>query len=746
MTTSQQDYGELMAADLWADTCQSSCAVVGSDGKKRFINFVVHGGTAEITDDNYTNIDRMNDSKLTMYAYLSDGSLEYSLDLPSFSEGSTADSIVDQPHGSIAVYACNGADYLAASASGGFAYVLYGPGCRSDTFAPYDRVTTSQLLFTQKTLHPTITQTANNSSTETASTVASDGSPTNPYAPIGVGWTIVSATGTTVIAASAGGPSGSSYTEVDQVAHDASVLDAQNFIKSTMDTMTTVDSFLDTAFPATDFTENYSCSYAWSNSISGATATTNVSGYYTYRVNAYAAARASFSVMSYSAAQYVLLKINVATGLYSAITPFELTETFSDSDIQFDTVKDYSGFEPVITGRFAAPAGVYQNAFNAHSSSVLAYGDQAWWGHASPTKYPSALLEMGPISGAVASSPNIQYQAVTFPTSSVIYSGSPIINHALASHHTPLEAFRYTFVPLDTGATLTINNSEHMISYAHPRRLPSQDAFFIYRWAWTTDKDPTATVDPLGTIPDNAQMGDRYTMVSGCASVDQPFLFADTQRGLSVVAPSEENPSPAPSVTQFVVPVRDGSGMSKDWRWFQNMSGGNPFYNVPTGVIHLYLVDPLRGLWRYMGPAKESSGAAGTFGTDTSASGPYLTSQRTSRVVNLGGVLACTSLFGALEPTIDFALRDEQDGSDSTYPASTLSTVGFNEALWLVCSNDGTNWVKVQKLTEPYHDLATGKEGDSISLKAGSTKLIGYGPRQCPIASAPCLITKPVGG
>ena len=399
-------------------------------------------------------------------------------------------------------------------------------------------------------------------------------------------------------------------------------------------------------------------------------------------------------------APYALKRINVATGAIEDLTPTPMGTLLTQTDLVYASGTNYIAIPPL----------AYKQMFYACTSCILAYGDDAWWGHEEPSKFPTTAQELQRYSGGTTTSGGIeQILDVTFPTSTTTFGGQPIIKHQFGARHVPMEAFNYTFTPLVAGSPMTINHPAHLVSHVHPFELASQDSI-VYKWAAdTVDLDPGVPVDPQAQIPDNANVGDRYNMISGCVSVDTPFLFANTQRGVTIIDATEDVPNPLPSTTQFVVPVRDGSGLSKDWRWYENMPGTNPFYGVPTGVIHLYLVDPVLGSWKYMGPAKEATGATGTTFTDTGADGPYLTSQRTSRIVNLSGVLACTSVFGAMLPTKANALRDEQHGSSTNWPASVDGGVGFTEELWLVCSNDGTNWVKVAKLTERWQDLAVDK-------------------------------------
>lgn len=434
-------------------------------------------------------------------------------------------------------------------------------------------------------------------------------------------------------------------------------------------------------------------------------------------------------------APYKLKRLDVVSGAITDFTPSPMSTVLTQADLVYASGTDYIAIPPL----------AYKQMFYACTSCILAYGDQVWWGHEEPTKFPTTAQELQRYSGGTTTTGGIeQILDVTFPTSTTTFSSALIIKHQLGARHTPMETFNYVFVPLSTGSPLTINHPAHFVSHVHPFELPSQDSI-VYKWAAdTVDLDPGPAVDPQAQIPDNANVGDRYNMISGCVSVDTPFLFSSTQRGVTIIDATEDVPNPLPSATQFVVPIRDGSGLSKDWRWYQNMAGSNPFYGVPSGVIHMYLVDPVLSSWKYMGPAMEASGATGSVFYDTAASGPFLCSQRTSKIVNLDGVLSATCVFGAMLPTKANALRDEQHGSSTTWAASIDSAVGFTEELWLICSNDGTNWVKVAKLTERWQDLAADKKGDSISLTAGSTKLIGYGPRNLPIASAPCLLRKPV--
>lgn len=613
MAETTEFYGELMATGLRADTGQQSVTVLGSDGKKRLVNFIVHGGDIKV--DLTTHVDsplEMLNATLTAYIYTSDGNLEQAVNFPN-----VWDSVADASESTQAfrrmqaIFAAAPADYISgASPSGGYAYVLYGPGIELVSYAAGQELTACGLAVNTDTTLP-------------------DPDPLNRI----------------VLAL----------------------------------------------------------------------------------------------------APYALKRIDVVSGAITDFTPAPLGTLLTRGDMLFS-----GGPDPTTGGYYSIsiPPLAYKQMFYACTSCVLAYGDQVWWGHEEPAKFPTTLEEMGEYSGGtvdVPGTPEIIVNA-TFPTSVVTFSGQQVVKHQFGARHDPFEAFKYTFTPLADGVPLSITHPAHLVSHVHPKELPSQDNS-LWQWAWTVDLDPGTGVDPQAEIPDYANVGDRYNMISGCVSVDTPFLFTNSQRRVTVINATEEAPSPAPSATQFVVPIRDGSGLSKDWRWYQNMPGANPFYGVPTGVIHLYLVDPVLGLWKYMGPAKESTGATGTLGTNTGADGPYLTSQRTSRVVNLNGVLAATSVFGAMKPTKSDTLRSgDRHGSGSLtgYPPSADSAVGYTEELWLVCSNDGTNWVKVAKLTERWQDLASDKKGDSISLRAGSTKLIGYGPRNLPIASAPCLLRKPV--
>ena len=684
MALTQEFYGELFTTGHWADTAQRSVVVHGSDGKKRLVDFMVHGGTATVDIVAHPSSPQgAQGVQVSAYIYTSDGALERTVSLPNTWTGLDAHGAVLLTN-SQALYAVAGADFIAADSTGGYAYILYGPGVENATFGP-------ERLFTPL-FNPTVTVTRQ----------------------------------ADIVNAPSGAPAGGDpFPTIDaEIARVNPILS---------DMAASIDRFM---------TEpNYS-NVIYHND-----------GYSTIssRLN-------GDDDILVTGTGYRLYRINVATGAATDVTPAFMAQQFDYTSFVLSTSLVPMVRPPVparpdtyaygeVSYSFSVPADFYKQFFYACTGSLLARGDRVWWGHAEPTVFPSTPAELGRFTGGTVDSPGTPERILnlTFPTSTVQFSGQPIINHQLGARHIPMEGFRYKYEEVGGGPALSISNPQHFVSQVHPSVLPSQDSS-VNQWAWTVDLDPGAPVDPQAQIPDVSGVGERYTMVSGCVSVDTPFLFSNTQRGVTIIAPTEEVPNPAPSATQFVVPVRDGSGLSKDWRWYQNMVGANPFYGVPTGVVHLYLVDPVLGLWKYMGPAMEATGAVGTAFTDTGADGPFLTSQRTSRIVNLHGVLACTSLFGAMKPTMASTMRSEQAGSGSlaAYPASALTAVGFTEELWLVCSNDGTNWVKVAKLTERYHDLATGKEGDSISLKAGTTKLIGYGPRNLPIASAPCLIRKPI--
>ena len=682
MALTQQFYGELFPAGHWADTAQRSVVVLGSDGKERFVEFIVHGGTATVDlDAAPLNPQGAQGVQVSAYIYTSDGALERTVSLPNTWTGLNA-------HGAIfltdsqAIYTVAGADFIAADSTGGYAYILYGPGVENSTFGP-------ETLFTPLG-NPTITVTRN----------------AKIYSPN------TSSTG--------GDPATAIQAEIDRVNPILTAMGAS------VDTFFATDNFDIEIYHNAGFTPVRS-------QLTGKDEV-NVTGtgFRLYRVNV-ATGAATDMTPTFMAQQFTADQFVQSTAVVLEVMPSStaiVLLTWASGYVQYD---------------FSVPADFYKQFFYACTGSLLVYGDNVWWGHAEPTVFPSTPAELGRFTGGTydGSGTPERILNLTFPTSTTQFSGQPIVKHQMGARHIPMEGFRYKYEALGAGLDFTISNAQHFVSQVHPSRLPSQDNN-VFKWAWTVDLDPGAPVDPQAQIPDVSGVGERYTMVSGCVSVDTPFLFSNTQRGVTIIAPTEELPNPAPSATQFVVPVRDGSGLSKDWRWYQNMPGANPFYGVPTGVIHLYLVDPVLGLWKYMGPAMEATGAVGTAFTDTGADGPFLTSQRTSRVVNLHGVLACTAVFGAMKPTKADALRSERAGSTTAYPASADSAVGFTEELWLVCSNDGTNWAKVAKLTERWQDLVSDKKGDSISLKAGTTVLIGYGPRNLPIASAPCLIRKPV--